>query len=146
MKVADFMRDNARQIITARTDTKIQDAMALLLDNKISCLPVVNDQIELAGIVSDKDIFRAAYRDPGGFINGSVGEIMSTDLIVGLAEDDFDYIAGLMTKNRIRHVPIVENKQLKGLLSLGDIVKSRLTSIKIENRYLKMYIEDAYPG
>ncbi len=146
MKVANFMRDNVRELITARADTGIREAMALLIDNKISCLPVVNDQNELAGIVSDKDIFRAAYEDSGGFIKGSVGEIMSTDLIVGLAEDDFDYIAGLMTENRIRHIPIVESKQLKGLLSLGDIVKSRMTSMKIENRYLKMYIEDVYPG
>lgn len=146
MKVADFMRDNARELITVRAETGIREAMALLIDNKISCLLVVNDQNELNGIVSDKDIFRSAYKDSEGFIDGAVGDIMSTDLIVGLAEDDFDYIAGLMTENRIRHVPIVENKQLKGLLSLGDIVKSRLTSIKIENRYLKMYIEDVYPG
>jgi len=146
MKVTDFMRDNARKIITARADTKVRAAMALLIDNKISCLPVVNDKIELLGIISDKDIFRAAYENSDNFIKDSVRDHMTTDLIVGLAEDDFDYIAGLMTKNRIRHVPIVENKRLVGLLSLGDIVKSRLTSIKIENRYLKMYIEDAYPG
>ena len=146
MKVADFIRDNAREIITAKSNTVIRDAMALLIENRVSCLPIVNDQIELVGIISDKDIFRAAFKDPGGFIEGSVGDIMSTDLIVGLAEDDCDYIAGLMTKNRIRHIPIVENKQLKGLMSLGDIVKSRLSSAKIENRYLKMYIENSYPG
>ena len=146
MKVADFMKDDPREIITAEADTNIREAMALLLDNRISCLPVVNDQIELLGIISDKDIFRAAYKDPETFTQKVVEDLMTTDLIVGLAGDDFDYIAGMMTKNRIRHVPIVENKRLTGLLSLGDIVKSHLTSIKIENRYLKMYIEDAYPG
>lgn len=146
MKVADFMRDNPRKTITARADTNIHEAMALLLDNRISCLPVVNDQGELLGIISDKDIFRDAYQNPETFTQSVVGDLMTTDLIVGLAGDDFDYIGGMMTKNRIRHVPIVDNKRLTGLLSLGDIVKSHLSSIKIENRYLKMYIEDTYPG
>ena len=146
MKVADFMKDRTRQIITTKADTKVRDAMALLIDSKISCLPVVSDRNELQGIISDKDIFRAAFENPTDFTKSEVRDLMSTDLIVGLADDDFDYIAGLMTKNRIRHVPIVENKLLVGLLSLGDIVKSQLKSIEIENRYLKMYIEDAYPG
>jgi len=146
MNVANFMKDNAHELVTASADTGIREAMALLLDNKISCLLIVTDENELVGIVSEKDIFRSAYEDSEGFINGTLGEIMTTDLIVGIAEDDLDYIAGLMTENRIRHIPIVESKQLKGLLSLGDIVKSRMTSMKIENRYLKMYIEDVYPG
>jgi len=146
MKVADYMKANPHKIITARPETGIRDAMALIIDNKISCLPVVNDREELLGIVSEKDIFRQAYRNPEGFSDGQVGAIMTTDLIVGLADDDFEYIAGMMTKNRIRHIPIVENKQLVGLLSVGDIVKSQLSTMEIENRYLKMYIKDTYPG
>ena len=146
MKVIEYMKNNAKNIISTKADTKIREAMSLLIDNKISCLPVVNDKIELLGIISDKDIFLAAYKNSDNFTNDSVRDHMTTDLIVGLAEDDFDYIAGLMNKNRIRHIPIVKNKQLVGLLSLGDIVKSHLTSMKIENRYLKMYIEDSYPG
>ena len=146
MEVKDFLKSNPRAIITARESTTVPEAMALLIDNRISCLPVVADGDELVGIVSDKDIFRAAYKNPGGFTQSAVRDIMTTDLIVGLADDDFDYIAGVMTNNRIRHVPIVQNRRLAGLLSLGDIVKSHLSTIQIENRYLRQYIDDTYPG
>jgi CBS domain-containing protein len=146
MQVKDFMKDNPRQIVTARETTPIPEAMALLIDNKISCLPVVGDNLRLIGIISDKDIFRAAHKDPGGFTGASVADFMTSDLIVGLADDNCDYIAGIMTKNRIRHVPIVDQDRLVGLVSLGDIVKSRLTTVEIENRYLRRYINDKYPG
>jgi CBS domain-containing protein len=146
MKVRDFMRNNPRQVITARENTLIPATMSLLLQNQISCLPILDDQAELVGIISDKDIFRAAYEDPHGFVDLSVKQLMTTNLLVGLADDDLDYIAGVMTNNRIRHVPIVENKRLIGLLSVGDIVKSQLKNIQIENRYLWKYISDEYPG
>jgi len=146
MKVKDFLRNNPRQVFTARENTPIPTAMSLMLQNRISCLPILNDQAELAGIISDKDIFRAAFDDPHGFIDLSVKQLMTTNLLVGLADDDLDYIAGVMTNNRIRHVPIVENKRLIGLLSVGDIVKSQLKNVQIENRYLWKYINDEYPG
>jgi CBS domain-containing protein len=146
MKVRDFMRNNPRQVVSARENTPIPAAMSLLLQNRISCLPVLNDKAELEGIISDKDIFRAAFDDPRGFTDLSVKQLMTKDLLVGLADDDLDYIAGVMTNNRIRHVPIVENKRLIGLVSVGDIVKSQLKNVQVENRYLWKYISDEYPG
>jgi CBS domain-containing protein len=146
MKVREYLDGNTRRILTVQTQTPIRDAMAMLLDNRISCLPVLGEAYNLVGIISDKDIFRAAYKSPNGFIALIVGDLMTTNLIVGVADDDLDYIAGIMTNNRIRHVPIVEKQQLIGLLSVGDIVKSQLKNIQIENRYLLRYINDQYPG
>jgi CBS domain-containing protein len=146
MKVREFMQKNERRIITARESTPIPAAMSLLLQNRISCLPILNDKSELVGIISDKDIFRAAFDDPRGFTELAVKQLMTTNLLVGLEDDNLDYIAGVMTNNRVRHVPIVENKRLIGLLSLGDIVKSQLKDFQIENRYLWKYIKDEYPG
>lgn len=146
MLVKEFIRDNPRQIITAESGTTVADAMEILLKNKISCLPIVGDDAELIGIISDKDIFREAHHNPSGFTQIAIGDLMSTELIVGVADDTFDYIGGVMTKNRIRHIPIVDNKQLIGLLSLGDIVKSQIQTMEYENRYLRQYIEDSYPG
>jgi CBS domain-containing protein len=120
--------------------------MARLIENRISCLPVVSDSGEVVGIISDKDIFRAAFRDPQNFTEKNVNHLMTTNLIIGLPDDELDYIAGVMTNNRIRHVPIVQDKRLVGLLSVGDIVKSQMKNIQIENRYLKKYIHDEYPG
>ena len=146
MKVREYLERNPRSILTALVQTSIQQAMAMLLDNHISCLPVLGEGDGLVGIISDKDIFRAAFKNAGGFTTMAVSDLMSTNLIVGVADDDLDYIAGIMTNNRIRHIPIVEGRRLVGLLSVGDIVKSQLKHIETENRYLRQYINDQYPG
>ena len=146
MKVRDFLNSNPRRLITVGSPTTVTEAMALLIENRISCLPVINNQDEIIGIISDKDIFRAAFKNPSGFTQAAVADLMSTNLIVGVVDDDLNYIAGVMTNNRIRHVPIVDNRRLIGLLSLGDIVKSQLKDVEIENRYLRKYIHDEYPG
>lgn len=146
MRVQDVLRDKGKTTITATAETPIVEAMGTLIKNRISCLPVVDEKDQLVGIVSDKDIFKAVHEDLENFKKYNVGQVMTTDLIVGLEDDDISYIAGLMTKNRIRHVPIVEQQSLKGLVSIGDVVKTQMTNIEIENRYLKLYINGSYPG
>lgn len=146
MRVQDVLKDKDKVTITVTVETPIVEAMGRLIKNKISCLPVVDDKDQLLGIVSDKDIFRAVHENLDDFKKYTVGEVMTADVIVGLVDDEISYIAGLMTKNRIRHVPIVEQQSLKGLVSIGDVVKTQMTNIEIENRYLKLYINGGYPG
>ncbi len=146
MLVKEIIRAKRQSLITIDPTAMVPQAMKLLIGNSISCLPVVGDKDELIGIISDKDIFRRVDADPTGFSEATVGDLMSVNIIVGLMADDVHYIAGIMTKNRIRHVPIVENQLLVGLVSVGDIVKTQIESIEIENRYLKQYIKGDYPG
>lgn len=146
MKVKEILQNKPGKLVTVAPEANIIVAMQLLIDNRIGCLPVISESGRLVGIVSDKDIFKAVYNHQDGFAGLSVGEIMSTNLIVGIPEDGIEYIAGIMTKNRIRHIPIMEGDQLAGLVSIGDVVKCQMSSIEIENRYLKIYIEGNYPG
>jgi len=146
MRVQDVLKDKDKTTITVTAETPVVEAMGRLIANKISCLPVVDEKDQLVGIVSDKDIFRTVHENLDDFKRYTVGEVMTSDVIVGLAEDDISYIAGLMTKNRIRHVPIVEQQCLKGLVSIGDVVKTQMSNIEIENRYLKLYISGDYPA
>lgn len=146
MQVKDILKSKNREVVTANAETPVPEAMKALISNKISCLPVVSDNDELKGIISDKDIFKKVHEDPDGFRSSTVGELMSRDLIVGVMDDEVAYIAGIMTNNRIRHVPIVEENKLKGLVSIGDIVKTQMEHIKVENRYLKQYIAGDYPA
>lgn len=145
MIVKDLLRQKDRRLITTTVDTPIESAMALLIDNKISCLPVLNGD-RLIGIVSDKDIFRTVYKSKERYRDHTVADMMTTDLIVGVPDDTVGYIAGLMTQNRIRHIPILDGETLIGLLSVGDIVKTQMEDIRIENRYLKDFIQGTYPG
>ncbi|HWR82942.1 MAG TPA: CBS domain-containing protein [Candidatus Deferrimicrobium sp.] len=146
MKVKDILREKDGKLVTAQPAMNVLKAMELIIGNRISCLPVLDASGQLVGIISDKDIFRAVYEHQETFRRFTVGDLMTTNLIVGVADDDVDYIGGVMTKNRFRHVPIVDKAKLIGLISVGDIVKAQIKQMEIENRYLKLYMEGNYPG
>lgn len=146
MQVKEILKNKDIEIITTTPSNDILTAMELLISKKISCLPVIDNDYCLIGIISDKDIFKAIHKNRNTFAKLTVNELMSTELIVGLEDDKVDYISGLMTNNRIRHIPIVENDKLVGLVSIGDVVKAKQEHMEIENRYLKQYIDGSYPG
>jgi CBS domain-containing protein len=140
MIVKTILESKPREIVTTRASTSIDDAMDLLISNNIGCLPIVDDDGKLLGIVSDKDIFKKIHETKGNYHDLKLSDFMTTDLIVGLPEDDLSYIAGIMDQNWIRHVPIVKGDHIIGLVSLRDIIKLQAEHHKIENRYLNLYI------
>lgn len=140
MLVKTLLESKARDLITAAANTPIDQAMELLIKNNIGCLPVVESDGKLVGIISDKDIFRKVHETKGNYHSLTVGDLMTSDLIVGLPDDDLEYIAGVMDSNWIRHIPVVEGDHLVGLVSIGDVVTARSTRHEIENRYLKLYM------
>lgn len=146
MRVADLLEAKQQRLIVAAPETSLSRAMEMMIYYKISCLPVIEQPDELIGLVSDKDIFRHIHEHPGSWRQSKIGELMSVDLIVGVAEDELSYMAGIMTTNRVRHVPIVDGNRLVGLISVGDIVKTQMQSMEIENRYLRQFIDGTYPG
>jgi len=146
MRVSDVLKAKNRGVITTTTGTGITQAMKQLIENGISCLPVLDEEERLVGIVSDKDIFRAIHQNTENFTWMSCGDLMTTDVIIGVEDDELHYIGSLMTKNRIRHIPIMNNEKLVGLVSVGDVVKMSMDHMEVENRYLKNYITGAYPA
>ncbi|MEA3297862.1 MAG: CBS domain-containing protein [candidate division Zixibacteria bacterium] len=140
MLVKALLKNKPREVVTANSSTLIDEAMELLISNKIGCLPVVEDSGKLIGIISDKDIFKKVHETKGDFHSLKVSDIMATDLIIGLPDDEINYIAGVMDKNWIRHVPIVDGERVIGLISLRDIVKEQAKKMEIENRYLDLYM------
>lgn len=146
MLVREILESRPRAVITTDIQTTIITALQLLINNKISCLPVVSKTGEMLGIVSERDILRLVYDKPADFQQGTIGQIMSTDVIVATPEDDLDHIASLMTHHRFRHVPIVEGPTIVGLISIGDIVKVRLAYAEDENRHLHKFIDGNYPA
>ena len=141
MLVKNLLESKPKEIVSAAPDTSVEDAMDVLIQKNIGCLPVLDDEGELVGIVSDKDIFRKIHETRGEYHALKVVDVMSTNLIVGLPDDDITYIAGIMRKNWIRHVPIVKEGEVIGLVSLRDILMTTSRTTDIENRYLKMYMD-----
>lgn len=141
MLVKTLLDSKKRDIITTRPSVSVDAAMDVLISNEIGCLPVLDDDESLIGIVSDKDVFRKVHETKGDYHSLTVGDLMTTDLIVGLPEDSVDYILGVMSMNWIRHVPIVAGEKVVGLVSLWDVIRATAKNLEIENRYLRLYMD-----
>jgi len=141
MRVKTLLKRKPRDVITITPQATIDDAMDMLITNKIGCLPVVSESGKLSGIISDKDIFKKVHETKGKYHGLKVADVMTTDVIVGIPDDQIDYIAGMMDKNWIRHVPIIDGDNMIGLVSLRDIIKSTTKRKELENRYLNLYME-----
>lgn len=141
MQVKNILdQKETKGVITVQSSTGFDEAIALLVKHQISCLPIVDDG-ELKGIISDRDILKKIDSTGCDVKNMTVADAMSTKLIVGVPEDEIEYLAGVMDKNWIRHIPIVQGDKLIGLVSQRDIVHFLHHHAQIENRYLSYYME-----
>lgn len=141
MLVKALLEEKSREIITTRPTATVDEVMEVLIEKNIGCLPVLDNSGKLIGIVSDKDIFRRIHETKGNYHSLTVQDVMSSEVIVGLPTDDLSYVAGLMDKNWIRHVPIVSDGELVGLVSQRDINHALNANTQIENRYLNLYMD-----
>ena len=146
MKVKDILAQKGSRVITIEKDISILDAMKIFPANRDGSLIVVDKHNEILGIIAARDVLMAVINHLDQIKTMAVEEIMTTNLIIGTEEDSIEYLQAIMTENRIRHIPILEGRKLKGLISIGDVVKALMTEKDVENRYLKDYIADKYPG
>jgi len=141
MQVKDLM-PKKQAPITIMSEQSFQDGMKLMADHHIGSLVVVDQSKSPIGIITERDIFRLAHEHSSDIRSYKIGDYMTRDLIIGLPDDDIEYIANVITQKRIRHIPIMdENKKLCGILSIGDILKSKLEQAEIDTRYLREYIQ-----
>ena len=146
MKVKDILAEKGNRVVTIEKSTTVLDAMSIFSANRIGSLLVVDKSNDILGILAARDVLMAVIHHLDEIKTLTVDRVMTTNLIIGTEDDEIEYIQAVMTENRIRHIPIMQGKTLKGLVSIGDVVKSLLTAKDVENRYLKDYIADKYPG
>ncbi len=124
MKVRNLL-ESKKPPVTIKYTKDIKDCMRMLIDNKIGSLIIVDDDQHPIGIITERDIFHLAFRYRGDMMDMRVKDTMSSKLIIAKPDDDIDAIADLISKNRIRHVPIMEDEKLVGIISIRDVVKVR---------------------
>lgn len=146
MKVKDILATKGSRVVTIEQTTTILDAMSVFSANRVGSLLVTDKDNNILGIIAARDVLMAVVNHLDDLKVMQVEKIMTTNLIVGTEDDKIDYIQAVMTENRIRHIPILDGKELKGIVSIGDVVKSQLKEKDVENKYLKDYIADKYPG
>jgi CBS domain-containing protein len=121
MKVRTILATKGTKVITIRPTQPLKEAAPRLLsEHNIGALVVVNEDGLPVGILSERDIVRAAAKED---FSQSVDQLMTKEVVIGLPQDDLMSVAHTMTENRFRHLPIMEQGQLVGIISIGDIVK-----------------------
>jgi CBS domain-containing protein len=145
-KIKEVLEEKASQVIWIRPSNTVYDAIHQMVNHNIGAVLVVSEDEKLVGIFTERDILKECVRRSDRLKTTNVESVMTTDLIIGLPADDVDYLMGIMTENKIRHIPILEDGHIMGIVSIGDLVKSQLKDAHYENRYLKDYIMGKYPG
>ena len=150
-KVSDLLKEKGNVVYTISDTARLKDAVKRFNEKRVGALMVVNEEEEIQGIVTERDILRKLAKTEGEVKDMNVKFLMTPRerLIVGTPDDEIEYLMKVMTTNRIRHIPIVggENEcKLLGVISIGDIVKILLSGLGMnhENRLLKDYLDKAY--
>ena len=146
MKVKDILKDKGGKVATIGVENTVYDAVKKLVEKNIGSLLVLNEKGAVAGIITERDILEECERRLELLKETKVQDVMTKRLIVASPDDDLDYVENIMTENRVRHLPIIANQKLEGIISIGDIVNVMRGECKVENRYLKEYISGKYPG
>ncbi len=142
MQVRDILAAKGRRVITIRPDATVATAVHRLALERVGALVVSEDDATIAGILSERDVVRALAEE-GPDIMGTgrrVAELMTRHVTTCAPDDKVKAVMAEMTRRRFRHVPVVENGRLAGLVSIGDVVKSRLEEMELETLVLR----DAY--
>ena len=130
-----------RNLISINENKTTYNAIKLLTTNNIGALPVLNDNMELSGIISERDIIREISINLSvNFKKSNIKSIMTSKVITINKNTKSETIMDIMSKNKIRHIPIVENKLLIGIVSIGDVVKRLLEKFNLENQHLKSWL------
>lgn len=140
------MKDKGAEVAAIAPEKSIYDAVKTLVQRNIGSLLVIDEKGGIAGIITERDVLRECERRFQELDQTKVKDVMTKDLIVAYPDDDLDYVENVMTQNRVRHLPIIANKKLEGIISIGDIVNVMRGECTVENRYLKDYISGKYPG
>ena len=142
MTIAAILSGKGSDVATVPAATSVRDAVALLADKKIGAVPVL-DGGEISGIFSERDLVRCVADHGPEVLDRPVEQVMSSP--VQTIDTRTPILAALatMTERRMRHLPVVEGGQIRGIVSIGDLVKHRIERIEAEAEALRTYIQSA---
>jgi CBS domain-containing protein len=139
MRIADVLRNKGSSVATIRPDATVTELLAGMAQRNIGAMVVMGPD-GLVGIVSERDVVRRLNERGADLLGQSVSEIMTSVVVTCAPGDAVDTLTGLMTENRVRHVPVIANGQLAGIVSIGDVVKTRMEELQAEQEQLQTYI------
>lgn len=139
MRIADVLRSKGNEVATIDPTASVSQLLAGLAEHNIGAM-VVSSGGSVVGIVSERDVVRRVYEQGAAALNANVSEIMTTNVATCSPDETVDHLTVLMTERRIRHVPVMVSGQLCGIVSIGDVVKSRMNELEHAQEQLEAYI------
>jgi len=145
--IASLLAKKGARVVTVEPEQTVRQALGVLAQHNIGALVVVDGEARPIGILSERDVVRAAARDEAVF-GRTVGDLMTRNVIVGVPQDDLESVGRTMTERRIRHLPVVEQGRLVGIISIGDVVKAQrdLYQGEVETMQLELTEEHGRPS
>jgi CBS domain-containing protein len=139
MRIADVLRSKGAAVATITPETSVAGLLTELSVHNIGAMVVVSPD-GVIGIVSERDVVRALQTRGADLLRSPVSEIMTTFAVTCGPNDSVDSLSALMTTNRVRHIPVLENGRLAGIVSIGDVVKTRMEELEAQQEQLQAYI------
>jgi len=140
MKVSNLLATKGRDVATISQERSVTDALAILKERGVGALVVTGSLAPLVGILSERDIVRALATQGVDALDASVADLMTSEVRVCDEDTSMASLMALMTEHHIRHVPVVQEGRLVGLVSIGDVVKSRLDELESVKKELLDYV------
>jgi CBS domain-containing protein len=139
MRIADVLRTKGAAVVTINPDATVTELLAGLAKHNIGAMVVVGPD-GVVGIVSERDVVRQLHTHGASVLSRPVSKIMTAVVSTCSKTDTVDSLNSLMTENRVRHVPVLDNGKLIGIVSIGDVVKTRMEELEAEHEQLQSYI------
>jgi CBS domain-containing protein len=143
MTIASLLAKKGSNVVTVQPEQTIRQALALLAEHNIGALVTVDNAHRPIGILSERDVVRAAVRDESVFTR-TVSALMTRNVIVAVPQDDLESVSRTMTDNRIRHLPVVDQGRLIGIISIGDVVKAQRDRYRGEVETLQIELTEEH--
>jgi len=139
VNIAQLLKAKGRAVTTARPDVKLLDIIASLASKRIGAIVIVGEKGELAGIISERDVIHALAKSSETVLEDSVSKHMTREVVTCQESTTIDEMMELMTQGRFRHVPVIEDGALIGIISIGDVVKNHIAEVEMEVTAMRGY-------
>ena len=144
MHVSAILKEKGSDVVTTEPERTIAETAKLLDRHRIGAVLVLGADGSVAGVLSERDVVRGIARHGERALAMAVRELMTRELVVCEPKDTVQDVMALMTHRRIRHVPVMEDGRLVGIVSIGDVVKGRLGDFEMEAESLRAYVQGAF--
>lgn len=142
MKIGDILRNKGYSVVTIRDTRTVLEAVGVLVEHDIGAV-VVTERQRPTGIFTERDVLRLTARNPGALASIPVSSVMTPEPITASPDDELSDMMDVMTERKIRHLPVVDDDQLVGIVSIGDLLNACRHVAEEENSHLRHYIQGA---